>query len=99
MTWLREQQDMGIADRRQGRGREKTNEPGVGMPDDFEPLDAAPGGLAVESLTSRIDPDRLSRLTAFASNCPAAGRLPLSQLDEILQGAGVDLGREVTGVR
>lgn len=97
MAWLRNQQEMGITERQVRGPLKEPRKPGYPPDDEFEPLDAAPGFTAMESLHARIEPAKLSRLMQFASSCPAAAGLPLSQLDEILLGAGVDLTREVTG--
>ena len=59
----------------------------IAMPDDFEPIDASLGGMAVESIHRRLDPERAGFLAAFAAQCPAARFIPRSQLDAILREA------------
>lgn len=89
MDWLRQQQAMGVADRR-GRTPPGPHER-VDPQDEFDPLGATSGGVAVESLYRRIDPVTQERLEAFARKCPAASQIPRSQLFEILASAGFDL--------
>lgn len=93
-AWLRREQDEGVADRQRRGGNGTRTPPGtIAIPEEeFEPIDAVPGGVAIESLSGRIDPETADRVAAFQSRCPAAAGLPLHQVHEILKQAGVDLG-------
>lgn len=87
--WLRSQQDMGIRLRLGGNGTQGKKEPL--MPDDFEPVTATPGGIAIESIHRRIDPATQAQLESFVQRCPAAADVPLSKLYEVLTAANVHL--------
>lgn len=92
MAWLRKQEDMGVEDRRRRGPSPGEPKPVVRVDDEFEPVDAAAGGTAVESLDGRLPPEVEARLADFAVRCPDAADLPKSKLFKILSTAGVDLG-------
>lgn len=82
--WVRDQQAMGVADRLRGGNGNREPKEVVEIQDDFEPIAATTGDLAVESLNRRISPEMEKKLRAFKDLCPAAASLPYSQLYEIL---------------
>lgn len=92
MDWVRQETAMGVMDQQAGRGPKAPSEDIIDLPaDDFTPIDATPGGLAIESLYRRLSPDVEARLEAFVKTCPAAADMPRSKLFEILSSAGIDL--------
>lgn len=87
-AWVREQTAMGVADRQRGGGGPREPQEVVEVQDDFEPIAATAGALAVESLQRRIDPETEQRIREFTRLCPSAAGLPYSQLFDILDKTG-----------
>lgn len=93
-AWVRAQTEMGIRDRFRKEGeRDKSDSADIVIPDNFEPIDAILGKLAIESLHGRIPPETEEALAAFVKACPAAAQMPRSVLHEVLSKAQVDLNR------
>jgi len=82
MDWLRNEQEMGIARRRESAGG--SGKPKLILPDKFDPIDAVPGDRAIESLYRRLEPSQVAALDEFTNHCAAARTIPPSQLYEIL---------------
>lgn len=86
--YLRSEQEMGVRARRPGRGPRKSDAGAPAEPDDFEPIDAAAGALAVETMAERIDPETAAKVEAFRRTCgPYAANLPAVNLLNILRRA------------
>lgn len=88
-VWLRDQQNMGMADRRGRTPPENGKAPLVVESDDFETISATIGGCAAESLSERIDPETTAKLEALKKQCPDAGGTTITGLFGILKTAGV----------
>lgn len=94
---------LGIADRPpdQRPARDEFAERVLGPVDDFEPVSARLGALAIETARpdiGRMNPALTAKLQEFAATCPGAKGLSLTQLYDILSRANqIDIGAIVAG--